>query len=118
MYIEVEYMPQLNRATLYLEGNFTAATHRQFEKSFEQVLSQAPVILLDLSEVKILDSTGLGALIRCLKLSLNVKARLILTGVQPSPRMVLELTRTDQLFEIYDSQTAAFVSLEMEAKVA
>ncbi|MGE3726021.1 MAG: STAS domain-containing protein [Candidatus Sericytochromatia bacterium] len=118
MYIQVEYRPNLNWVTLYLEGNLTAATCRDFEKKFQTVLPHPGVVLLDLSEVKLLDSTGLGSLIRVLKLSIHHQSRLLLAGIQASPRLVLELTRTEQLFEIYDSLSAALASLEMEAQIA
>lgn len=118
MYISSELLSPINAVSVYLEGNLTAATHRAFEKRFEAALTLAPVVLLDMHEVKLLDSTGLGALIRCLRLSVNKQSRLLLIGLQPSPRMVLELTRTEQLFDIYPTQAAALARLETEEKIA
>ena len=54
-------------------------------------------IALDLSNVNFVDSTGLGAIVRCLK-ELGGQGQLVLFGVNPLFRSLLQLTKMDSIF--------------------
>lgn len=57
-------------------------------------------LIVDLSKVSFIDSSGLGALISGLKNSSIRSARLVLAGVQPRVRGLFELTRLEKVFEM------------------
>jgi len=64
-------------------------------------------LILDMSGVDFMDSMGIGVLV---SLSRTVSGRggtLRLCGLQPSPRMVLEITRIDRIIPIYPTAMAA-----------
>ena len=62
-------------------------------------------ILLDLSEVEFLDSSGLGAVVAARKI-LGSDRTLALAGLQPAVDKVLRLTHMDRVFPIYpDTET-------------
>lgn len=62
-------------------------------------------ILLDLSEVEFLDSSGLGAVVAARKI-LGSDRTLALAGLQPAVDKVLRLTHMDRVFPIYpDAET-------------
>jgi anti-sigma B factor antagonist len=63
------------------------------------------VLLLDLSEVEFLDSSGLGAVVAARKL-LGKQYRLALAGLQPAVEKVLRLTHMDRVFPIYATSDA------------
>jgi anti-sigma B factor antagonist len=105
-------------AVISLSGALTAEYADSIEQAVKTALGQSRVLILDCEQLDLLDSTGLGALIRCLRASLAARSRLCLANVKTTPRMVFQLTRTHQLFDIYDSVTGALANLETEEKVA
>jgi anti-sigma B factor antagonist len=65
--------------------------------------------ILDLSQVDFIDSAGVSTLIAGLHLANKRQSRLVLHRLKPAVKLVLEITRLDQVFEI--AQTAS--DLEM-----
>lgn len=63
-------------------------------------------LALDLSAVGFLDSSGLGALVTCLKRVREAGGTLVLIGVAGSPMKVFSLTGLDRVFEIVDTRDA------------
>lgn len=59
--------------------------------------------ILDLSQVDCIDSAGLSALITGLHLANRRQSRLVLHRLKPSVKLVLEITRLDQVFEIVET---------------
>lgn len=70
-----------------------------FAQSVDTVLLKQPhTLILDCKDLKTLDYQGLKALLICLKKSLDSECQLYLKALAAGPRMILELTRTLQLF--------------------
>jgi anti-sigma B factor antagonist len=67
-------------------------------------------IVLDLSQVSFLDSSGLGALVFVLKHLVHKGGRLHICGVTPAVMSVLKLTRMDRLLKTFDSRQAAIAA--------
>ena len=63
------------------------------------IATKGPDLVLDLTAVEFLDSSGLGAVI-ALKKALPEGRRIILRGLTPNVERVFRLTRMDQVFEI------------------
>ncbi len=63
------------------------------------VAAKGPDVVLDLSAVEFLDSSGLGAVI-ALKKALPQGRRMVLRGLTPNVERVFRLTRMDQIFDI------------------
>lgn len=59
-------------------------------------------IILDLSGVEFIDSSGLGALVSSLK-RMGQKGDLALCGLQSRPMSMVKLTRMDRVFSIYET---------------
>ena len=66
-----------------------------------------PQLVFDLSQVKQLDAAGVEMLLHCVSEVMKRDGDLKLASLSKQATMVLELTRTDRLFEIYDSSTEA-----------
>jgi anti-sigma B factor antagonist len=66
-------------------------------------------IVLDLSEVDFIDSSGLGAIVTELK-KVRPDGDIRLSGVRDRVKSLLELTRLEQYFEIHVSEDAAVES--------
>lgn len=66
-----------------------------------------PQLVFDLSAVRQLDAAGVEMLLHCVSEVMKRDGDLKLASLSPQAAMVLELTRTDRLFEIYDTSTDA-----------
>ncbi len=64
-------------------------------------------VILNLSEVNYVDSSGIASLVEGLQEAKKHAARLILVGLNEGPRHVLELTRLLNVFEIAESEEEA-----------
>ena len=72
-----------------------------FKEAMRQKTQDAPhIVVLDLSRVGFIDSSGLGALVATLKL-LSPARELRLAGLTPAVQKVLTLTRMDKVFAIF-----------------
>jgi len=72
----------------------------------------ADPLILDMNQVIFMDSSGLGALVGCLKLLFKDPKRLPLCNVAPAVLSLLKLTRMDQVFLVYPSVQAAVEALQ------
>jgi anti-sigma B factor antagonist len=66
-----------------------------------------PRVILNLLEVRYIDSSGVASLVEGLKASRDVGSRLILFGLSPIAHEVLRLSRLLTIFEIYDTEEKA-----------
>ena len=62
-----------------------------------------PRLVFDFSEVQQLDSAGVDVLLRCMEAAMKRDGDLKLAAVPARIAVILELTRVDRLFEIFDS---------------
>jgi anti-sigma B factor antagonist len=83
------------------EDRIDAAGAIQFKERMREV-AQTPSdrVLLDLSQVAFLDSSGLGAIVGVMKL-LGPDRKLDLFGLTPTVAKVFRLTRMDTVFTIH-----------------
>lgn len=65
-------------------------------------------IVVNLAQTTFMDSSGLGALIGCLKAARQAGGDLRIAEVQSQVQMVLELTSMDRVLTSYASAEAAF----------
>lgn len=84
---------------------------RLFLREIEPVLnSDRPQVVFDCSHVIQIDAAGVELLLRCLRLVMRRDGDIKLAAVPPEMAVILEMTRTDRLFEIYDSSSDAVLS--------
>lgn len=67
-------------------------------------------LLLDLHDVPLLDSSGIGALVRCHNAVQQAGGKCKLFAPSDFVRRSLELVRVDSLFEIYEDEKKAAAS--------
>jgi anti-sigma B factor antagonist len=83
------------------EARIDAASAIQFKDRMREILrDDAPVVILDLSRVGFLDSSGLGAVVGVMKM-LGPDRRLELAALTPTVERVFRLTRMDSVFTIH-----------------
>jgi anti-sigma B factor antagonist len=72
--------------------------------------SNRPQVVFDMSLVRHLDAAGVDMLLHCMKQAMKRDGDLKLASLSPQAAAILELTRTDRLFEIYGNATDAMRS--------
>jgi anti-sigma B factor antagonist len=89
------------------ERRIDAAAVLAFKTALRAAAEEAgEIVLLDLSVVDFIDSSGLGGLVSCLK-ALAPAQELRLAGLNDPVARVLRLTRLDEVFVTYPTVAAA-----------
>jgi anti-sigma B factor antagonist len=79
----------------------------EFKRDMSPVLETNKKVVLDLSRLRFLDSSGLGSFLSCLR-QLNSKGGdLKLSGISPQVRTVIELVRMHRIFDIHATKEEA-----------
>ena len=89
------------------EPRIDAAVAVRFKDGMRD-MTQHPArrVILDLSSVEFLDSSGLGAVVSVMK-TLGRGRQLDLAGMTPAVDKVFRMTRMDSVFDIYPDRDAA-----------
>jgi len=72
--------------------------------------SRTPRVVVNLSKVRYMDSSGVASLVEGLKASRDLGSRFILVGLSTSTRDVLQLSRLIKVFEVFDTEEQALAS--------
>ncbi|MEM9970534.1 MAG: STAS domain-containing protein [Pseudomonadota bacterium] len=85
------------------EERIDAAVAVHFKERMKELCGATPrQIVLDLSTVEFVDSSGLGAIVGAMK-QLTRNRRLDLVGLNPAVEKVFRMTRMDSVFRIFDT---------------
>ncbi|MEM6758088.1 MAG: STAS domain-containing protein [Pseudomonadota bacterium] len=100
-------LTSLQSGELYIvtvkSARIDAAVAIEFKDAMrEQTDNDFPSIVLDLSQVEFIDSSGLGAIVASMK-NLGSDRSLILAGLTPNVEKVFRLTRMDSVFSVFPS---------------
>jgi anti-sigma B factor antagonist len=106
-------MPSATRSidgvdVISLSGRLDAAVARAVREEIKVVIEEGSgKLVIDLSDVKFVDSSGLSVLVLALKAAHAKGGRLALLKVNSTVRSLLELTRLHRVFEIFDDEEKA-----------
>jgi anti-sigma B factor antagonist len=94
-----------------LEDRLDARVATDFkERMTELIASGNTKIVLDLSKVEFIDSSGLGAIVSSLK-RMGGRGELVVCGLQETTMTLFKLTRMDRVFQVFDSEQQAVSAL-------
>ncbi|MEH1792717.1 STAS domain-containing protein [Nostoc sp.] len=68
------------------------------------VANGANILLIDMKEVKFIDSSGLGALVSAMQITRNANTKLFICSISDQVRMLFELTKMDRIFQTFADQ--------------
>ena len=89
-------------------------TSRQARSFWQEVqplvTSDRPQLVFDMAPLKQLDAAGVDLLLRCMTEVMKRDGDLKLAAVSAEAAVILEITRTDRFFEIYETPSDAAVS--------
>jgi len=95
-----------------LSGTLDAWSEPEARAALKEILGEGRTrLVLDLSKVRRIDSSGLSALISVLKSARSAQGDVVLLSPSPAVVSVLRLTRLDQILEAFDDEAAALARL-------
>ena len=101
---------RVEQATILdVTGNIDMSNSPEVRKALLQEIraKRSTRVILNLTSVEYIDSSGVASLIEGLKASRESGLRFVLFGLNESAREVLKISRLLKLFEIYDTEAQA-----------
>ncbi|MGA3104910.1 MAG: STAS domain-containing protein [Terriglobales bacterium] len=94
---------------LLLRGPITIETAPQFERAVRH--ESAETMIVDLSDVPYIDSVGLGSLVAANVSHQKMGRCLVLTGVKPRVRKIMDITKVSEFFVTFGTTWEAVEAL-------
>lgn len=95
---------------LDVSGNIDMSNSPEVRKVLLREIRENGVVVVNLTRVGYIDSSGVASLVEGLKASRESGSRLVLFGLSDSAREVLKISRLLNLFEIYNNEMEAIKS--------
>ena len=93
---------------LAVDGEINFNSSPDFRKAFLKVLdSKAKKVVINLSNVAYVDSSGLATLVEALQKIKGAGGRLRLTNLSTKVKSLFEITKLEKLFEIFSTEEEA-----------
>jgi anti-sigma B factor antagonist len=101
-----------NATVVDVAGDIDLASSPEVRKALLHEVrdNRKPRLVLNLSAVRYIDSSGVASLVEGLKASRDIGSRFILVGLSGPAREVLQLSRLVKVFEIYDTEVEALAA--------
>jgi anti-sigma B factor antagonist len=112
MKLNTQILENVAGVLITLDGeNLDAGNSREFKEMIHSLLDSHPLAIVDLSAINFVDSSGLGALLSCLRAMNNKDGQLKLIGLTKPVRALFELVRMHRIFSIYNTLDEALASV-------
>ena len=91
-------------AIVSVAGEIDFSRSPDLQRGLQEVVDRDPQrILIDLSDVAYMDSSGVASLVKLLSRTKKKDVTLRLAGLSEKVRSIFEITRLDGVFDIYDT---------------
>ena len=84
-----------------------ASNARDFKAATTALLKQGAKLVIDMGKLEFVDSTGLGALVFCLRQAHDAQGEIKLCQLTKPVRALFELVRMHRVFEIFNTAAEA-----------
>ena len=104
---------RLDTATIFdVSGDIDFANSPEVRQALLSEIRESHTarVIVNLRQVRYIDSSGVASLVEGLKASRDLGSRFILIGLSVSAREVLQLSRLIKVFEIYDNEEQALAT--------
>jgi len=104
---------RVDKTTIFdVSGDIDLANSPEIRKALlrEVKENRTPKVVMNLSKVRYIDSSGVASLVEGLKASRDAGSRFILYGLSATAREVLQLSRLLKIFEVYDNEEQAMAA--------
>ncbi len=89
-------------------GRLDITTAWQFRLKLQECISKhSPHVVVNLSQVNFIDSSGLTSLVAGMRDADKVKGSFRICNVHPEAKLVFEVTMMDSVFEIFETESEA-----------
>jgi len=88
-------------AVVTLSGDLDLATAPELRNTLQEALTERRHLVLDMADLRFLDSTGIGVLVRIHKKATASGGVLAFAAVPPNVTKILEVTCLDRIFPVY-----------------
>lgn len=88
-----------------------AANVKLFREAMQPVTTAWSNVIIDMSRLNFVDSSGLGALLSCLRAMNTKEGQLALFGMTKPVKSLFEMVRMHRIFTIYNSREEAQAAL-------
>jgi anti-sigma B factor antagonist len=93
-------------------GRLDITTAWQFRLKLQECISKiSPYVVVNLSQVNFIDSSGLTSLVAGMRDADKVHGSFRICNVHPEAKLVFEVTMMDSVFEIFDTEEQALASV-------
>lgn len=107
----VKIDPRQGLTVCHIDGEIDINSSPAIKKSFDKLISQkTPKIVINLSKVTYVDSSGLATLVEILKNMRSYNGRMRLACMSPKIKSLFEITKLEKLFEILADEEAAIAN--------
>ena len=93
---------QADRTVLTVTGEIDVQTSVELRTQVDDLDVSHGTLVLDLSAVGFVDSSGLGALLGIKKQQERAGGRLVLAGLSSPVRRIISITKMDRVFDLVD----------------
>lgn len=105
-------LPKVSGQLIAIDSdNLDAGNTQAFKDAIQPYLDSCSLIVIDMSALRFVDSSGLGAMLACLRAMNNKHGQLKLIGLNSTVRSLFELVRMHRIFSIHGSCEEALASL-------
>lgn len=95
-----------------VRGEIHVSTAPEFSRRLNEAIARGKTsVILDLSAVEFIDSTGLSVLLNGLRRVTRAKGRLALVCANPTVLRLFEITKLDSTFDIYPAREEAIAAV-------
>ena len=102
-----------NTAIVHVQGKIIGGIVDQLQDEIEQQLQNGNnKLIIDLTDVPLLDSTALGVIILAFQVLQRSGGKLVLLNPQKAVSSILEVTRLTSILEVYETEEAAYNAFE------
>ncbi len=106
-------MPKNSKMSVVsIEGNVDIYTSPHMKGEISKLIKKRiPIILIDLNEVKYMDSSGIATFVESFKNIKKYEGKFILYNLPAIVIDVFKMTKLEKIFEIYENETTAFENI-------
>lgn len=104
--MELKITSLQSRDVVALEGDVDLSNSKQVKQSIIALIKQGSDVVVDISALNYIDSSGMASLVEALNESKQAGSEFHIAGAQGAPLQVFKLTRLDTVFSMVDSVDA------------
>lgn len=110
--LHVDYENRDNVVVIRLDGELMLENVEQLKIDFNNYKNSYKYFLFDFKNVSMIDSSGLGYIVYCLKKLKDVEGTVKIAHLEDQAKLIFEITRVNSILDIYDSEANALNSFK------